>query len=547
MQYRLADPDNQFDPSPTVLIPYSADATGGGQFKYDASAVELDDGRVLYCWSWRLSSDCEIRIGHAASVDAFFTASDSITFDKALITAAGFSSSALQLHGLINADPYVGNARLWLQVYMDRPGDCTFDASVQNPGITLDGQHLWTSVDQGATWDYVQNLWSTQTNRGTIDSFIRLAPPEPLGPGASYTDPYPVGNGLSLIVNSYRQNTSASSYRKAAIYTGSSVDSPWDMQPMFPRTEPPTSTSFDYWRDDALPITTTLANQYDLGWLSRKTTMLHCPMDVALDPSNPNAGQQSSGGRFLGINGGNATGNRSWFCRTADGYVTPTHRITAGQPGSPRNGAAFTIHGYPNRIFWFRSVGTMLFADDPAGWALIDPVGGVGPAVPEQITSPFDETNPIWTGLGGSDGIATNVMKVGDRMAIMWGSRLIGIKLHTPRCQPLPPLHIPYKDWRREKDKRRSMQMALDNTHAVESWAREVFDAGNTSTRLHIPVSNKGYSQYQFWLSVERWTGTLCNRSRVHIPHKRIKSKDETNFLALERWAATVNPNDGPF
>jgi hypothetical protein len=545
MQYRLADPDNQFDPSPTVLTPYSADASGGGQSKYDASAVELADGRVLYCWSWRLSGARAIRTGHAASVDAFFTASDSITFDKPLITAA-FSNNVFALRGLINADPYVGNARLWLQVYMDRPNECTFDASVENPGITLDGQHLWTSVDQGATWDYVQNLWYTQTNRATSGGPVRLAPPEPLGPGASYTDPYPIGNGLSIIVNSYRQRTDLATRRKATIYLGSSADSPWDMQPMHPRAEPPTSTSFDYWRDVALPLTTTLANQYDLGWLAQNTTKLYCPMDVALDPYNSNAGQQSSGTRFLGINGGSATGNRSWFCRTLGSYVVPTHRITAGQPGRPYDGAAFTVHGYPGRIFWFRNNGTMLFADVAAGWALIEPVGGGGPEVPAQTTSPFDETNPIWTGLGGS-GDETNVMKVGDRMAIMWGSRLIGIKLHTPRCQPLPPLHIPYKDWRREKDKRRSAQMALDNAHAVESWAREVFDAGNTSTRLHIPVSNKGYSQYQFWLSVERWTGTLCNRSRVHIPHKRIKSKDETNFLTLERWAATVNPNDGPF
>jgi len=81
MQYRLADPKNQFDPNPTVIVPYSTDATGGGQYKYDAAAVELADGRVLYSWSWRQSSDRAIRTGHATDVDAFFTASDSIVFD----------------------------------------------------------------------------------------------------------------------------------------------------------------------------------------------------------------------------------------------------------------------------------------------------------------------------------------------------------------------------------------------------------------------------------------------------------------------------------
>jgi len=545
VQYRLANPDNEFDPSPTVIVPYSTDASGGGQFKYDASAVELADGRVLYCWSWRQSTAREIRTGHAASVDDFFAASNSITYDKPLITAA-FSNNVFELRGLINPDPYVGNARLWLQVYMERPNQCTFDASVEDPGITLDGQHLWTSEDQGATWDYVTNLWYTQTNRGTLGGPVRLLPPENIGPGASYANPYPVGNPLSVVVNSYRQNTSANNRRKAAVYVSTDPTyATWDMKEMFPRAEPPSSTSFDYWRDDALPLTTTLANQYDLGWLPNKVTKLYCSMDVPLDPNNENAGQQSGSSMFLGITGGAATNARSWFCRTSPQYVTPTHRITAGQPGRPENGAAFTIHGHPNVVFWFDTNGRLLYSfNGPQGFPYMPHDGSAIPA--DQIASPFELSTPIWSGLGTS-GEEVNVMKVGDRLAFMWGSNLIGIALYSPRCKPLPPLHIPYKDWRREKDKRRSAQMALDNTHAVETWAREVFDAGNTSTRLHIPVSNKGYSQYQFWLSVERWTGTLCNRDRVHIPHKRIKSKDETNFLALERWAGTVNPNDGPF
>jgi hypothetical protein len=165
-------------------------------------------------------------------------------------------------------------------------------------------------------------------------------------------------------------------------------------------------------------------------------------------------------------------------------------------------------------------------------------------SAPDPVPAAFATDETYSTGYALPAGHQPDLCTLNDAYALICtGPRILGVVL-SPACQPLPELHVPNKSWFLEPNPTRRAQLALQNIHAVEIWARQVVALGNTTMQLHCPTSlSTPHSVYQFWLTVERWTGTLCNRGRLHIPYKQSENRDDINFFTLERWARTADPN----
>lgn len=567
MQYRLAGSD--WPETPDVYHPYSSGYAGASP-EDAGSAVELADGRILYVWSQMNANNDERRnlcCGYADSALDFFTADNTVTFDRILVQVTGTATGMREPVGRVFPDPFYGTARLWLSFYGGNAPGWVYDASVETLGSNTGSapyrvHALYTSIDQGDTWQWNVNLFeafgtgspfagasSIQVGQfESLDVWANWAVPFPNVAGVPVNDPaFPFTSYGGLITTYTGINDRSGSAKYGQSRTAKSADGgqTWSLQ-VDPHMKSDVGEPL-LWDPYTLPTVVP-----DTGWLDRQ----HIPSDLASFDVGERGGNTVSTGNFMAQTDGGSAGGRQGFWITTGGSVWEPHtdysgfNVTLDRTNvSGRVGSMFTMHGEPGVFYHFvkRNGDTRLGRSIvPFSQFNSDDVDYI--AIPSSEDPTHGAGELVWSGLTqGQTDQPVYVQKVGDYMGFFFDGNVIGVGLFTPRCQPLPPFHAPHKAWfnspatpvRGSRDAVSRRKQYEANWKRVETWSNLVRRNGNTLDLLNMPRANHrspAAKQENRWLTLERWTRTLCNDTPLHIPYKSTPSRDETNWLAFERW-----------
>ena len=129
------------------------------------------------------------------------------------------------------------------------------------------------------------------------------------------------------------------------------------------------------------------------------------------------------------------------------------------------------------------------------------------------------------------------VCKVGDWQVAMGGAYLIGLRVGDP-LRFLLPLYIPHKKWLYETSTDIRIEHNRQNWLRVTSWA----NAARLGCLFHTPELRSDESREVNWVAVENWVRRCTPLSDMHIPYKRNPSpaQEERNWVYLEQWSRRV-------
>lgn len=502
MEYR-------FDTFPSPPIAYSpvTAAVHGSTFQL-GSGVVLDDGRVLHVWCEKTQASTDfnwIQLGYADSVLDYLTSDGSVTWDRTIryddSTGVSNGGSGYRLGEALATVLRAPDGSIYIVWWAGGSNDVNtvWDPSVTTPAAAGVYNGVLRSTDEGDTWDFYADVPASSTpktnkiNLGGVRGNWRIEeiPAEKQNAGR-WLMAGPGHGGYASGVGGQTQ--------RGQIWSSDDQGATWTLR-----------TSGDN--------STVRGSVYGAGFAFAHDGYIYTKRD-----------EDDSGG-----------GNARWY-RSTDGGTTWTLIQTYNYPGSPdwdyvQVGPWLTRFGDTTRIWTFQTDNS----DGSTGPNVVGWAANVYDASPIQFDTDYtaETTWAIANRSFANDEILLTPLDA--NWAGMWiGTQVIGLPLVS--CPATDLLHIPHKAWVVRADARGRGVWRDENWLTIKRWARRVTELGATTEDLHVPaIEEDPRFIYDAWLSVERWSRTVCWGRDLHIPYKERVDMDFWNCLAMERWANRVD------
>lgn len=506
-----------FPKPPVAYTPVTSPHANNADSLRFGSGVELANGKVLHVWcEWKDNSGTDqenwIQVGYADSVLDYLTGNGSVTWDHTFRHTSCSSSVDGVSPDISGYEMGVGVAgvcrgpdgNLWLQYYMGGLfANATFDARVDTTGLPASAAAncaVFKSTDDGANWTFVATLPSASTQRQRLDGAGNW-------PAPFYIEEIPVG-----FTNAGRWIMVAASHGE---YTGASVNGNAVQASIFTSDDDGASWTQRY-QDNTGPYKEQIGPGIAFG---------------------------ADGYMYTKQSTDNVTGQTTYWLRSSDGATWSQYQSYV-YPGSPdysyvRAGPWFTFTDTPQRIYTLQPMANdSATSDDPD--LLSANVAETSP--PTFDTDYATDWSPTISNFTPQNDELL-LTRLNANWAGLWaGTQVIGLPLAP--CPTTTLLHIPNKAWWEEDDAETRGRMVRSNLNKIRSWADLVTREGATNDLLLFdqawPAELVGGNRAVFehmWLSIERWSRSVCWDDGVHVPYKRDPSMDYWNLLAFERWA----------